>query len=77
MKSRHVLTTRFLQESSEILKLERPMLILMLSVLLSRLGTYMVTPIYPIMLSIEEGLSLVQIGTVLAAFQFPFNSEVF
>nr|WP_295974404.1 MFS transporter [uncultured Bacillus sp.] len=58
------------------MKLERSMFILMLGVLLSHLGTYMVVPILPIMLKIEAGLSLVQIGTVLAtiAISFQFGS---
>ncbi|MGY3716942.1 MFS transporter [Sutcliffiella cohnii] len=58
---------------SEIIKLERPLLILMLGVLLSHLGTYMVIPILPIMLRLEAGLSLIQIGTVLAAIAIAFQ----
>lgn len=57
----------------EIIKLEGPMLVLLLGVLLSHLGTYMVIPILPIMLRIESGLSLVQIGTVLAAIAVSFQ----
>ncbi|MCQ6277438.1 MFS transporter [Bacillus sp. V3B] len=57
----------------ELRKLERPMLILMLGVLLSHLGTYMVVPILPIMLRIEAGFSLVQIGTILAAIAISFQ----
>lgn len=61
---------------SEMMKMERPVFILMLGVLLSHLGTYMVIPILPIMLRIEAGLSLVEIGTVLAtiAISFQFGS---
>lgn len=57
----------------ELRKLDRPMLILMLGVLLSHLGTYMVVPILPIMLRIESGFSLVQTGTVLAAIAIAFQ----
>jgi hypothetical protein len=42
----------------DIMKLDRPMIILMLGVLLSHLGTYMVTPILPIVLRMEAGLSI-------------------
>ncbi|MGO4886555.1 MFS transporter [Anaerobacillus sp. MEB173] len=58
---------------SEIMKLERSLFILMIGVLLSHLGTYMVIPILPIMLRIEAGLSLIQIGTVLAAIAISFQ----
>jgi len=57
----------------DIMKLDRPMIILMLGVLLSHLGTYMVTPILPIVLRIEAGLSLVQVGTVLATISISFQ----
>lgn len=57
----------------EIMKLERPMLILLLGVLLSHLGTYMVIPILPIMLRLEAQLTLVQVGTVLAAIAISFQ----
>lgn len=49
------------------------MLILLLGVLLCRLGTYMVIPILPIMLRLEAQLTLVQIGTVLAAIPIAFQ----
>lgn len=58
---------------NEILKLDRPMFILMVGVLLFHLGTYMVTPILPIILRLENGLTLVQIGTVLAAIAISFQ----
>ncbi|WP_141432563.1 MFS transporter [Bacillus sp. 03113] len=58
---------------SEMMKLERPLFILMLGVLLSHLGTYMVVPILPIMLKVEAGLSLVQIGIVLASIAISFQ----
>lgn len=58
----------------ETMKMGRPMIVLLLGVLLSHLGTVMVVPMLPIMLKVEAKLSLVQIGTVLAgipiAFQF-------
>ncbi|WP_280771703.1 MFS transporter [Salipaludibacillus daqingensis] len=57
----------------EIMKLERSMFILMLGVFLSHLGTYMVIPILPIMLRLEAGLTLIQIGTVLAAIAISFQ----
>lgn len=57
-------------------KLDRAMLILLLGVLLSHLGTYLVIPMLPIMLKIEADLSLAQIGMVLAAnaISFQFGS---
>lgn len=57
----------------EIRDLERPMLILLIGVLLSHLGTYMVIPILPIMLKVEAELSLIQIGSVLAAYAISFQ----
>ncbi|MGJ7920245.1 MFS transporter [Neobacillus sp. LXY-4] len=57
----------------EISKLEKPMFILLLGVLLSHLGSYMVTPILPIVLRVEGGLTLVQIGSVLAAIAISFQ----
>jgi MFS family permease len=58
----------------QINKLEKPMLVLLCGVLLSHLGSVMVVPMLPIMLKIEAGLTLPQIGIVLAgipiAFQF-------
>lgn len=58
---------------NELLKLDRPMLMLMIGVLLFHLGTYMITPILPIILKAHVGLSLVQIGTVLAAIAISFQ----
>jgi MFS family permease len=58
----------------EIRKLDRPLQILLLGVLLAHLGSYLVMPMLPIILTAETGLSLIQIGTILAtiaiAFQF-------
>lgn len=57
-----------------ITKLERPLQILLLGVLLAHLGTLLVMPILPIMLKTDARLSVTKIGTVLAviaiAFQF-------
>ncbi|WP_147534080.1 MFS transporter [Bacillus marasmi] len=58
---------------NELLKLDRPMLILMVGVLLFHFGTYMVTPILPIILQAQAGLSFIQIGTVLAALAISFQ----
>lgn len=57
----------------EILKLERPLLILLIGVLLSHLGTYMVMPMLPIILKVDAGLTLVQIGTILASIAIAFQ----
>ena len=60
----------------DIKKLDRAMLILLLGVLLSHLGTYLVIPMLPIMLKIDADLSLAKIGMVLAAnaISFQFGS---
>lgn len=58
---------------NELMKLDRSMFILMIGVLLFHLGTYLVTPILPIILQVQAGLSLVQIGTVLAAMAVSFQ----
>ncbi|MFC4321608.1 MFS transporter [Litchfieldia salsa] len=57
----------------EILKLDRTLIILLLGVLLSHLGTYMVMPMLPIILKIDNGLSLVQIGSILASIAIAFQ----
>jgi predicted MFS family arabinose efflux permease len=57
----------------EIRKLDRPLQILLLGVLLSHLGSYLVMPMLPIVLSTETGLSLAQIGTILAAIAIAFQ----
>lgn len=49
------------------------MLILLLGVLLSHLGTYMIIPILPIMLSEVIGLGLGRIGIVLATYAIAFQ----
>lgn len=58
----------------EFRKLDRPLQVLLLGVLLAHLGSYLVMPMLPILLKTDVGLSLVQIGTILAtiaiAFQF-------
>jgi MFS family permease len=56
-----------------ITKLERPLQILMLGVLLAHLGTLLVMPILPIMLKTDAGLSVSKIGTVLAAIAIAFQ----
>ncbi|MEB1807433.1 MAG: MFS transporter [Bacillaceae bacterium] len=56
-----------------VMKLEKPLIILMIGVLLSHLGTYLVIPILPIMLRLEAGLTLIQVGTVLAAIAIAFQ----
>ena len=57
----------------DLLKLERPLLILLLGVLLSHLGTLMVMPMLPIMLKMNEGLTLGQIGIIFAAIAIAFQ----
>ncbi|GAA0330855.1 MFS transporter [Bacillus carboniphilus] len=61
-----------------IRKLEKSIRILLAGVLLSHLGTYLVTPLLPIMLSLEAGLAVGRIGIVLAsnAISFQFGSIV-
>lgn len=54
-------------------KIERPMLVLLLGVLLSHLGTAMVIPMLPIMLKVDTQVSLVQIGTILASVAISFQ----
>ncbi|MFE8703088.1 MFS transporter [Cytobacillus sp. FJAT-54145] len=54
-------------------KLNGPMRFLLLGVLLSHLGTYMVTPMLPITLKMDAGLTLVQIGAILAAIAISFQ----
>lgn len=54
-------------------KIERPMLVLLLGVLLSHLGTAMVIPMLPIMLKVDTQVSLVQIGTILASIAISFQ----
>lgn len=56
-----------------IIKLERPLQILLLGVLLAHLGTLLVMPILPIMLKNDAGLSVTKIGTVLAAIAIAFQ----
>lgn len=62
----------------EIRKLQRPLLILLFGVLLSHLGTLLVMPMLPIILKDEIGLTLIQIGTILAsiAIAFQFGSII-
>jgi len=53
--------------------IEKPMIVLLLGVLLSHLGTYMVIPILPIMLNDSIGLSFSTVGFVLAAYAISFQ----
>lgn len=46
---------------------------LLLGVLLSHLGTYMIAPLLPIFLKLNKGLSVTEIGLVLAAAPFSFQ----
>jgi MFS family permease len=52
---------------------ERPVYVLLLGVLLSHLGTYLVIPILPILLKTELDMSIVQIGAILAAISIFFQ----
>ncbi|GAA0330667.1 MFS transporter [Bacillus carboniphilus] len=53
--------------------LDRPLLILLIGVLLSHLGNYMVVPIIPIVLSVDANLTVAQIGVVLATIALSFQ----
>lgn len=57
----------------DLVKLEGPLLILLLGVLLSHLGTLMVMPMLPIMLKMNAGLTLGQIGIIFAAIAIAFQ----
>lgn len=57
----------------DIFQLEKPLLILLFGVLLSHLGTYLVTPMLPIILKTDAGLSIGQIGIVLASIAIAFQ----
>lgn len=56
-----------------IFQLERPLLILLFGVLLSHLGSYMVIPMLPIILKSDAGLTILQIGTILASIALAFQ----
>lgn len=45
----------------------------MLAVLLAHLGTYMIIPLLPIFLKVEKGMSIAQIGIILAVSPFTFQ----
>ncbi|MBB6451846.1 MFS family permease [Salirhabdus euzebyi] len=53
--------------------IEKPMIVLLIGVLLSHLGTYMVIPILPIMLNETIGLSFATVGLVLATYAIAFQ----
>ncbi|WP_254842725.1 MFS transporter [Bacillus sp. MRMR6] len=57
----------------DTMQMGRPMIVLLLGVLLSHLGSLMVTPMLPIMLKIDAGLTLVQIGAILAGMSISFQ----
>ncbi|MFD1736738.1 MFS transporter [Bacillus salitolerans] len=62
----------------DIKQLEKPLIILLIGVLLSHLGTYMVLPMLPIILTTDTNLTVIQIGTILAsiAIAFQFGSII-
>ncbi len=51
-----------------------PMRVLLLGVLLSHLGTYMVVPLLPIFLKLEKGMTIAEIGLILAMSPFTFQA---
>src|SRR5699024_12554046 len=53
--------------------MDRTMLVLLIGVLLTHLGTYMVIPILPIMFSETIGLSLGTVGMLLATYSISFQ----
>src|SRR5690625_7235933 len=53
--------------------MDRTMLVLLIGVLLTHLGTYMVIPILPIMFSETIGLSLGTVGMLLATYYISFQ----
>lgn len=50
-----------------------PMRVLLLGVLLSHLGTYMVVPLLPIFLKLQKGMTIAEIGMILAVSPFTFQ----
>lgn len=54
-------------------QLDRSLLILLTGVLLTHIGTYMVLPMLPIILKTDAGLSVIQIGTILASIAIAFQ----
>lgn len=57
----------------DLIKLERPLQILLFGVLLSHLGTYIVTPMLPIILKTDADLTVGQIGIILASIAIAFQ----
>ncbi|QDP42193.1 MFS transporter [Radiobacillus deserti] len=53
--------------------MEKPMIILLLGVLLTHLGTYLVIPILPILLSESIGLNVTTVGISLATYAISFQ----
>lgn len=56
-----------------MMKIRLQLKILMLAVLLAHLGTYMIIPLLPIFLKVEKGMSIAQIGIILAVSPFTFQ----
>jgi MFS family permease len=54
-------------------QLDRSLYILLIGVLLTHIGTYMVLPMLPIILKTDADLSVVQIGTILASIAIAFQ----
>lgn len=57
----------------KVSQLGRPLIVLLLGVLLTHLGNYLVLPMLPIMLKTDAKLSLTQIGTILASIAIAFQ----
>ncbi len=57
-----------------ITRTTRPMKILLFGVLLAHLGTYMIIPLMPIFLKLDKGMSVAQIGLILAVSPFTFQA---
>jgi MFS family permease len=51
-----------------------PMKTLLLGVLLSHLGTYMVVPLLPLFLKLQKGMAITEIGLILAVSPFTFQA---
>ncbi|WP_078544486.1 MFS transporter [Litchfieldia alkalitelluris] len=57
----------------EIGKLDRTLIVLLAGVLLSHLGTYMILPMLPIILTLDNGFSIAQVGIILASIAIAFQ----
>ncbi|WP_185806855.1 MFS transporter [Bacillus sp. HMF5848] len=58
---------------SQFKSLTLPIKILLVTVLLAHLSYYLVLPIFPILLKVVKGLTILQIGTVLAVSSFSYQ----